>query len=189
MIILYIYLNISPIQLKNGIYIKHPQTIAPFTLVDNRGNTYTEKQLDGNWSLLFFGFSSCPMICPVILDTLQQVNEHLPESNKMNIIFVTVDPEHDTVQHLNKYMQSFDNHFVALRGEMSAINALQKQLHVAVSTTPSSHGTEIILINPQGELQAYFNYGISSQALLQDLNKITAAAATKTTPLTMSPPT
>ncbi len=170
--IAYIFLHFSPIQLKKGIYVDPPQTIAPFELMDHQGHVFTQTQLTDHWSLLFFGFTSCPMICPVTLDILKQVNEHFPESKKFEIIFVSVDPEHDSVQHLNKYMQPFDKHFIALTGQMSAINALQKQMHVPVSNAPSSHGTEIILINPQAQVQAYFYYPITSQELLQDLNKV-----------------
>lgn len=172
MFISYIFLYISPIQLKNGIYVNAPQAIAPFELIDHKGDAFTEMQLEGHWSLLFFGFSSCPMICPGTLETLKHVDENLPASTKIEIIFVSVDPEHDSVQHLNEYMRPFNKNFIAVTGQMSAINALQKQLHVPVSSAPSSHGTEIILINPQAQVQAYFNYPITSQALLYDLNNV-----------------
>lgn len=167
-----IFLFMSPIQLENGVYVRNPQSLAPFELRDHQGQPFDEQRLKGHWSLLFFGFSSCPMICPVTLDMLQHVNAQLSEDKKMNIIFVSVDPEHDTVKQLHEYMQPFDSHFTAATGKMNDINSLQRQLHVSVSTTPSSHGTDIILINPQAQIQAYFIFNITSQELLEDLHKM-----------------
>lgn len=167
-----IFLFRNPIQLNSGTYVSKPSKIKPFELMDHHGNTFSVQQLEGHWSLLFFGFSSCPMICPVTLDKLQQVNMQLPASKKLQMIFVSVDPEHDTIQHLNDYMRAYDPYFIAIRGPMSEINTLQQEFHVHVSKTPQSHGAEIILINPLGQIQAYFNSSITSQELLMDLDKL-----------------
>jgi len=172
MLILIILQYLNPVQLKNGTYVNPPQTIQPFEMTDQNNQVFTQGELNGHWSLLFFGFSSCPMICPGMLETLKQVDQNLPESKHLQIIFVSVDPEHDSVQRLNQYMEPFNKNFIALSGPMSDINALQKQLHVPVSINPKSHGNEMILINPQAQVQAYFKYPITSQELSVDLNKV-----------------
>jgi protein SCO1/2 len=171
-LILYFVLNPSPLRLENGIYISKPQLISHFELIDNKGNLFTDLNLRGHWSLLFFGFSSCEMICPLTLQMLNQTYESLPDIKRPEIIFISVDPEHDSLQGLNQFVHQFNQQFIALRGEMSKINAVQKQLHVTVSTAPMSHGTEILLINPEARVQAYFYYPISAKALLLDLNRL-----------------
>lgn len=171
-LILYFVLNPSPVKLEKGIYIAKPQLINHFQLIDNKGNSFRESNLKGHWSLLFFGFSSCKMICPMTLQMLNQTYENLPELKKPEVVFISVDPEHDSLQSLNQFVHQFNQEFIALRGEMHEINALQKQLHVNVSTTAMSHGTEILLINPEARVQAYFYYPISAKALLADLNRL-----------------
>ncbi|HAU1152608.1 TPA: SCO family protein [Legionella pneumophila] len=171
-IIVYVFFNHSEVNLEEGVYVNQPQSLAHFELIDNHGNLFTEKNLKGHWSLLFFGFSSCTMICPFTMQTLNQAYESLVKTKKLQVIFISVDPEHDSLSRLNQFIHQFNPDFIALRGEISVINALQKQLHVTVSTTPMSHGTEILLINPEAKVQAYFYYPISTKTLVLDLNRL-----------------
>lgn len=162
----------TPVRLAHGVYISNPEPITHFELMDNQGHLFSENGLKGHWSLLFFGFTSCEMICPLTLQTMKHTYERLSKSKRPQIIFISVDPERDSQQRLNQFVNQFNKHFIALRGPRTQINALQRQLHVAVSTNPMSHGTEILLINPDAQVQAYFYYPISAQNLLQDLNQV-----------------
>ncbi|HIE3614643.1 TPA: SCO family protein [Legionella anisa] len=171
-LIMYVVLHRSAVQLESGVYINQSQPITHFELIDQHGNLFTETNLKDHWSLLFFGFSSCPMICPLTMQTLNQTYETLVKTKRPHIIFISVDPEHDSLQRLNQFIHQFNPHFIALRGEMSAINALQKQLHVSVSTAPMSHGTEVLLINPEAKVQAYFYHPIQVKTLVLDLNHL-----------------
>jgi protein SCO1/2 len=171
-LIAYFVFHPSPVRLKYGVYMNQPQAIAPFELIDNRGTLFTEKQLKNHWTLLFFGFSSCPMICPSALQTFNTAYENLPQIKRPQVILISVDPKRDSLQKLNQFIHQFNSDFIALRGELSAINSLQKQLHVPVSITPMSHGREILLINPQAQVQAYFYYPINAEALVLDLNHL-----------------
>ena len=171
-LISYFFFNRSPIQLEKGIYVHQSKTNIKFNLIDNKGNLYTESQLKGHWSLLFFGFSSCERICPLTLHMLSETYEGLPVSKRPQILFISVDPQRDSLPVLNHYLGQFKAPFTALRGEMKSINTLQKQLRVSVSSTPMSHGTEIVLINPQGKIQAYFYYPLSAKTLIADLNRV-----------------
>nr|WP_255666571.1 MULTISPECIES: SCO family protein [unclassified Legionella] len=171
-LIAYIVFYRSSVQLESGIYVNQPQAITHFELIDNHGNLFTETNLKGHWSLLFFGFSSCPMICPLTMQTLNQAYESLVKTKRPQIIFISVDPEHDSLPRLNQFIHQFNPHFIALRGEMSAINALQKQLHITVSTAPMSHGTEILFINPEAKVQAYFYHPLQVKTLVSDLNQL-----------------
>lgn len=171
-LIIYIAFYHTAVRLEHGVYINQPQPIAQFELIDNHENLFTETKLKGHWSLLFFGFSSCPSICPLTMQMLNQTYESLSKTKKPQVIFISVDPAHDSSQKLNQFIHQFNPHFIALRGDMLAINSLQKQLHVTVSKTPMSHGTEILLINPESKVQAYFYYPISKNALVLDLNRL-----------------
>jgi protein SCO1 len=171
-LIVYFLFNRSPITLEKGVYISQPKSVIKLELVDNKGNLFTEAQLKGHWSLLFFGFSSCELVCPMTLSMLNQTHEGLPNNKKPKILFISVDPKRDSLPVLNQYMAQFNSHFTALRGEMKAINELQKQLHVSVSSTPMTHGNEILLINPEARVQAYFYYPISAKALISDLKRL-----------------
>lgn len=171
-LITYCLLHPSPVQLEQGVYMQHPLLIKPFELTDNQGSLFTEQNFKGHWSLLFFGFSSCPKVCPLTLHTIKQTYEALAETERPQVILVSVDPEHDSLPRLNEFVHQFNERFIALRGSMPAIRALQNQLHVSVSTTAMSHGNEIVLINPEGKVQAYFYYPIAAQSLRVDLQHL-----------------
>ena len=171
-LIVYFAFHHSAVKLESDVYLNQPQTVTHFEFIDNHGNLFTETKLKGHWSLLFFGFTSCAMICPLTMQTLNQTYGRLTTTKRPQVIFISVDPEHDSLQRLNQFMHQFNPHFIALRGDMPAINTLQKQLHVTVSTTPMSHGTEIVLINPEAKIQAYFHYPISPKTLAADLQRL-----------------
>lgn len=171
-LIAFFVFNRSTINLERGVYINKPQPVSHFELIDNKGNLFTESKLKGQWSLLFFGFSSCEMICPFTLQTINQTYKLLPKTKRPQVIFISVDPKQDSLQKLNQFVHQFNPDFIALRGEMPAINALQKELHVTVSSTPKSHGTEILLINPEAGVQAYFYYPITAKTLVDDLTQL-----------------
>jgi protein SCO1/2 len=171
-LILYFVLYHVPSKLEKGIYMPNPQPIIHFSLTDNKGRLFTEKNLKNHWSLLIFGFSSCELVCPLTLQMLKHVYEGLPTAKRPQIILVSVDPKNDSVQKLNQFVNKFNNQFIALQGSMSEVNSLQKALHVTISKKPKSHGTEIPLINPEGKVQVYFNFPITSRELLADLNRV-----------------
>lgn len=172
LLISYFVVYRNPIHLENGVYISQIEPVPNFELVDNHGNLFSEATLKGHWSLLFFGFSRCKMVCPLTMSMLNQTYERLSPTKRPQVIFISVDPEHDSVQELNQFVHQFNEHFIALRGPMSAINSLQKQLHITVSASPMSHGTEILLINPEARIQAYFYYPIAASELVADLNRL-----------------
>jgi protein SCO1/2 len=172
LLITYFVIYHSPVRLEHGVYVSQTEPVPNFELIDNQGYLFSEAKLKGHWSLLFFGFSRCKMVCPLTMSMLNQTYERLPAVKRPQVIFISVDPEHDSVEELNQFVHQFNEHFMALRGPMSAINSLQKQLHSTVSASPMSHGTEILLINPEGRVQAYFYYPIATNDLLADLKRI-----------------
>jgi protein SCO1 len=158
----------------NGIFLKNPLEINDFQLTDNLGNPLTKKDLQGNWTFLFFGFTRCPMVCPTSLATLNKMYIHLekelPASQLPKVIFITIDPEHDSIDQLNHYVNSFNPHFVGAKGDMNQTRLLEKDLHVTISKINDtlSHTPDIILLNPDVKVQAYFTYPHQFDQLASD---------------------
>jgi protein SCO1/2 len=169
--LIYLVLN-DPIKLQRGILMPRPESVPSFELMDNNGNLFTERNLKGHWSLLFFGFTSCTSVCPLTMKTVSQSYEYLTPSKRPQVILVSVDPERDSLQRLNQFVHGFNPKFIGLKGDLARVHALQKALHVRVSSTPMSHGAEILLINPEAKVQAYFYYPIPVKALVGDLERL-----------------
>ncbi len=157
----------------NGTYIKASTKINDFQFLDTQGEIFSRKNLQGRWSILFSGFTECPVICPTTLAELNKMykalQKNLPENEWPQVIFVTVDPETDTLAVINKYLTAFNSNFIGIRGDSSSINRLQKNLHMTTSQgNPNSHSMEILLINPRAEVQAYFSYPHHFETLAAD---------------------
>ena len=99
----------------------------PFELVDSNGNKITEKALIGSPTALFFGFAHCPDVCPLTLHRISLLMEKLGnQQNKLNVYFITLDPERDTWKFLNEYLTTFNHRIVGITGESNKIKALAK---------------------------------------------------------------
>src|SRR5437899_2345276 len=121
-LIVYFIFHPSLVRLSHGVYMDKPLPITHFELIDDKGHLFTESRLGNTWSLLFFGFSTCKMICPFTLQMLHKTYASLPKAKRPQIIFVSVDPAHDSIERLNQYVHQFNADFIALSGKMSAIN-------------------------------------------------------------------
>ena len=99
-----------------------PEQVAAFSLLDQDGHAYTHQQLRGKWSLLFFGYTFCPDVCPVTMSKLGKLNEALRAdtdfANRLQYLMVTVDPERDTPERLKQYVTYFDPGFLGLTGDL-----------------------------------------------------------------------
>jgi protein SCO1/2 len=152
------------------IILPEPRVIADFDLVDQGGQPFSLQQLRGGWSLLFFGFTHCPDVCPTALYELQQVRtslqQELDESTQIpEILFVSVDPERDTPQALQTYLSHFDPSFIGITGEHEQLLPLTKQVGIAYRIEEHEdgatrynvdHSTGILLTNPDGRLHGVF---------------------------------
>jgi protein SCO1/2 len=104
---------------------------GPFTLTDARGNAFTDANLKGRYSLIFFGFTHCPDICPLTLQTISQALEAAgPAAEKVQPVFITIDPARDNAEALTAYMAAFDPRFVALTGTPEQVKAAEQSYRV-----------------------------------------------------------
>ncbi len=150
--------------------LPEPRVIADFSLVDDDGQPFSLERLKGQWSLLFFGFTHCPDVCPSALYDLAQVRKTLarndPEkTNDLQVLFVSVDPERDTPRQLNQYVNYFDPEFIGVTGPEAQLAPLTLQLGIAYRIEdhePGSqqynvdHSASILLMNPDGQLHGVF---------------------------------
>ena len=158
----------------NGTYLIKPIEIDNFALIDHRGNHFTRDNLKNHWTLIFFGFTRCSNVCPVTLNALNHtyktLQKMLPQKDLPQVIFVSIDPENDTLKQLNKYVKTFNPHFIGAITSAEKIENIKKQFHIAVTKTQGSlnHSPEVLLINPDTEIQAYFSYPIQPQQMAKD---------------------
>jgi protein SCO1/2 len=104
---------------------------GPFELVDQDGIRVTDKTFAGKPSVIFFGYTSCPDVCPTTLFNLSAWLKAIgPDADKLNILFISVDPERDTSAHLKEYLSSFDPRIRGLTGTDKQITAAAKEFHV-----------------------------------------------------------
>lgn len=143
-----------------------PSSIGgPFRLVDHNGQVVTEAALNGKPSLIFFGFTHCPDICPTALFDMTQVFKALgKDGDKVQAYFVSVDPERDTPEILKEYLSSFDPRLRGLTGDPAAVAAMEKAYRVYSKKIPLENGgytmdhtALVYLMDKQGRFVAPFN--------------------------------
>jgi protein SCO1/2 len=169
--------TMSPEQLRDAgaLIYDAPVSLREFTLQDHRGQAFTQENLKGAWSLIFFGFTSCPDICPLTLTELSQfygaldVNRYGADTR---VIMVSVDPARDTTEKLADYMTSFHPSFIGLNGPYAEVAGLARQLYISHTPPPPAaedylidHSGNILIVNPQGQYIGFFDAAIQDREL------------------------
>jgi protein SCO1/2 len=151
---------------------------GPFQLVDQDGKAVSDRDLAGRPSLVFFGFTHCPDVCPTTLFEVSEILRALgPDADKVQALFVTVDPERDTPDKLKDYLSSFDPHLRGLTGDSAAVAAVTKAYRVYVRKVPQENGytmdhTAIVyLMGKDGRFVAPFNLKRRAAEAAADLRK------------------
>jgi protein SCO1/2 len=149
-----------------------------FQLPDQDGKLRSLKDFQGKVVVLFFGYTQCPDVCPTTMTELAQVKKLLgADADKLQVLFVTVDPERDTPAVLKAYMANFDPGFIALRGSPEQLAAMAKDFKVFYrktdGKTPTSYGMDhsaaSYVYDTKGQLRLYTRYGSGAQALASDI--------------------
>jgi len=166
--------NNSKLPLINGVILPQATSISDFSILDHNNQTFGNKQLLGRWHFISYGYTHCPDVCPTTLNALDKVISNL-ESKKqyedLDVIFYSIDPQRDTVEHLSQYIPFFNQGFIGLtyidtmqqsakdfESSLSMMSILtpveeitDKEIYGAYKV---SHGVMLYLINPEGKLQA-----------------------------------
>jgi protein SCO1/2 len=149
-----------------------------FKLTDHNGVVRSMKDFKGKIVVMFFGYTQCPDVCPTSMTELAQAKQLLgKDGDKLQGLFVTVDPERDTPQLLKAYMANFDPTFLALRGTPEELAAMARDYKVfykkVEGKTPTSytmdHSAASYVYDTQGRLRLYTRYGSGAQALASDI--------------------
>ena len=142
--------------------------IPDFQMVDYDNNPFNKDGLVGKWSFLFIGYTLCPDICPTTLHLMHGLNGLLKEEGKnsdVQFVFVSVDPQRDSLERLKSYVQYFDQSFIGVTGAASQLETFTDALGADYYQVPHPdeprfyyviHSAEIFLIDPKGELYALF---------------------------------
>lgn len=157
----------SPVELQiNGaIVFDNPRIIKPFELLSHNGSAFTNQDLEGHWTLMFFGFTHCPDICPTTLTKLAQVYKQLDNDvqKQTQVLMVSVDPARDSVEKLSEYVPYFHEDFIGVTGEFTEILKFSRNVNAVFNKVKTEgdeytvdHSGNIVLINPDGHYQGFF---------------------------------
>jgi protein SCO1/2 len=152
-----------------------PLQVPPLTV--SNGSLFGRERLEGHWSVFFFGFTACPLVCPKTLSVLSAVARD-PESGviggSMLPIFVSVDPEHDTPQRVGSYLSHFDSHIVGLTGSSDNIAHFANEIGAGYQPVESSidHSTSLFVVDPQGRLAGVLLRPNRPSQIINDLTKL-----------------
>jgi protein SCO1/2 len=152
---------------------------GPFALVDQNGERVTDQDIKGKPTLIFFGFTHCPEICPTTLFEVSEVLQKLgPDAQKVNALFITVDPERDSPEKLKDYLSSFNPRLRALSGDAAAITQVTKAYRVYYRKVPldgggytMDHTALVYLMDKNGAFVAPFSLKRAPEVAAADLRK------------------
>lgn len=153
------------LQINGAIVLEKPRIFSDFELQDHRGQVFDKARFEGIWTIVFFGFTHCPDICPTTLAMLNDTYSKLKDSEKarLQIVMISLDPERDTVEKLADYVPYFNSEFTGVTGNKHLIRRLSAELNVAYNQVPLEgddytvdHSTQLILINPMGDYHGFF---------------------------------
>lgn len=160
----------------------NPMVTAPTdVLVRDDGTRFSIGAERGRASLVFFGYTNCPDICPTTLADWQRVKAALGTAALfVNFVFVTIDPETDTPEVIERYLARFDTSFIGLTGEPARIDSLARAFGVtafAEGTLPSghtamAHPSRVYLVDPRGRIRFVFPPGLRSEEIAEDIRHV-----------------
>lgn len=158
----------------HGTLLTQPRGINSFSLTGTDEAAFNNQRLQGQWTLVFFGFTNCGYLCPTTMAELAKTYRILEQRNIQplpRVVMISIDPERDSLKKLNAYVKSFHPNFYGARGDMDAIEKMTQEMGIAFlkpddkSGQPADiqHSGAVMLFNPNGELNAFFT---SPQAAL-----------------------
>jgi protein SCO1/2 len=170
---------------ENGLFVYEvPRNVQDFSLRDHNGEPFTKTSLAGKWSLLFFGYTYCPDICPITLATIRQFEGLLKEAGAeaaLQVVLVSVDPERDTPEKLGTYVSYFSEDYLGVTGEYIDIFNLARQLNIAFGYQPAengnylvSHSGEIAVLNPNGDFHGFFKIPHDPEKMVANFTSVLA---------------
>ena len=156
---------------------KISQIIDNINLVDHTGSKFVSKNLKNQPSLIFFGFTHCPEVCPTTLSQLLEITERLKSKiMTTNIIFITVDPQRDTQEYLKDYISNFNENVIGITGKIMDIKKLADNWGVFFERISSSkddytfnHTATVFMLDKKGDYKGTISWGESESSIIQKI--------------------
>lgn len=163
-----------------------PRALEPFRFDRADGGSFSEADLQGRWTLAFFGFTHCPDICPTTLSTLKQVQAELtaaPPATPVQYLFVSVDPARDTAEVLSTYTAFFSADIIAATAPEDRLLPATRQLGIVYMQSPLpnggytvDHSAQIVLIDPAGRMVGMFRPPLDATRIAADVRLLAGSA-------------
>lgn len=150
-------------------------------LTDHTGKPRALADFRGKAVVVFFGYTQCPDVCPTTLATLAEAMKKLgPDADRVQVLFVTVDPERDTRELLASYVPAFDKRFLGLSGDAAATDRVAREFKVIYQKQPGAtpgsytvdHSAGVFIFDPQGRLRLYASHGQGPDVFAHDLREL-----------------
>ncbi|MDW3713131.1 MULTISPECIES: SCO family protein [unclassified Pseudomonas] len=178
----------DPTQLLDAGIVLLPQsrTLPSISLTDQDGKPVVVNELKDKWSLLFFGYTFCPDICPTTLAQMRELKGLLPEAarNNLRVVLVSVDPNRDTPQQLKQYLGYFDQAFLGYTGELASIQKLANAVSIPFIPADTSkenytvdHSGNLVVIGPDGTQRGFIRAPLNNQKLKDQLPTLLVPAS------------
>jgi protein SCO1 len=157
-----------------------------FNLIDATGKPRTLADYRGKAVVIFFGYTQCPDVCPTTLAELAEVMKKLgPDADRVQVLFVTIDPERDTRELLAQYVPAFDPRFMGLYGDAAATARTAKEFKIIYQKQPGAtpgsytmdHSAGTYIFDPRGRLRLYVSYGQGPEVFAHDLRELLRTAS------------
>ncbi|HEX7046861.1 MAG TPA: SCO family protein [Gammaproteobacteria bacterium] len=176
----------APPELTVGTLLSEPRPLPEFRMTRHDNAPFTREDFRGDWSLVFFGFTHCPDVCPNTLFLLDRVVKQIEESGTPppEVVFVSVDTVRDTPEQMAKYVEYFNPAFIGLTGDATNVQKLTQAMSVAYEFRPVDdnsgeeytviHSSAVLLVDPEARLRAIFTPPLKADAIANDLAKLIA---------------
>jgi protein SCO1/2 len=165
----------------HGTWLDKPRAVSAFNLFGMDHVPFSNASLQHHWTLLFFGFTHCPSMCPTTMAELAKFYQLL-ESKGIKplpqVVFISLDPDRDDLDRLTRYVTAFDPRFYGVRGDLDAVKSMAKEMGVAYAKVALSaeqqdsytieHTGTLMLLNPEGQLTAFFTMPHNAELLAED---------------------
>jgi protein SCO1 len=164
-----------------GTLLTQPKSLPAFNFVNHHGESFTQRDLVGQWSLMFTGFTTCPDICPATMPILNELDEKLRANGTgLKLILLSIDPERDTPDVLASYVEFFNRSMIGVTGDLPAIERFCDEIGMSFIHIPGTagrytvdHTGALVLIDPRARIAGYFKPPFDTGRLAKDLQSIT----------------
>lgn len=176
-----IYFMPRPVNFQYGTLLDAQEPLTDFTLDSSLGEPVALSDFRGKYALLYFGYTNCPDVCPLTLAEMRGALERLAgKADKVQPIFITLDPERDTPEHMAAYLQHFYPTLIGLSGPLAQIQELATRFGIffekrdvgSASGYLVDHTSVVLVVDPEGRLRGIFPNGVTGEQMASDLQSL-----------------